>query len=192
MIFCCWYTTLCCTIIIHGILPCRSILVKDGIGGMGLVKNSHCLMAGQLHGSFEVFSTAKSLPPSSQLDGRYQLWVETLQSSFLLENLLWSARNTVGYKNKHLFTFLALFVSASGSYGEDRPVGTMTTHQTQSNSALYQWLSNSVQKWVPFINHRESCVSGQNVTNKRPTTETLPTGWGNIFTIGFGRRSFDD
>ena len=110
------------------------------------MKNSHCLMAGQLHGSFEVFSIAKGLPPSSQLDGRHQLWVETLQSSFLLENLLWSARNTVGYKNKHLFTFLALFVSASGSYGEDRPVGTMTTHQTQSNSALYQWLSNSVQK----------------------------------------------
>ena len=130
---------------------------------------------GNFTAHLKFFSIAKGLHPSSQLDGRHRLRVETIPLSSLFKDLLWSARSTVDYKNGHLFTYLALFVSASGSYGEDRPVGTMTTHQTQSNSALYQWLSNSVQKWVPFINRKDCWVSGLNVTNKRPITGTSLT-----------------
>jgi len=37
---------------------------------------------------------------------------------------------------------------STGSYSDENPHkhSAMTTHQSQSNSALYQWLSGSVQK----------------------------------------------
>ena len=37
-------------------------------------------------------------------------------------------------------------VCSVGTYADEKGPHTMTTHQTQSNSALYQWLSTSVQK----------------------------------------------